>query len=64
MLDTKSIVTEMRNFLNEFMNGLGPAKGRMISFSKLLQKHPKLKHRLYNIEDTLPSTLVAVYVLK
>ena len=51
MLDTKSIVTEMRNFLNGFMNGLGPAKGRMISFTKLLQKHPKLKHRIYNIEE-------------
>ena len=33
MLDIKNIVTEMKNFLNAFMNGLDTAKGRVISFT-------------------------------
>lgn len=53
ILDIENIVTEMKNFLNGFMNGLDMAKGRMISFTQLLQKHPKLKHRIYNVEEYL-----------
>lgn len=51
MLDIRTIVTEMKNFLNGFRNGLDAAKGRMMSFAKFRQKHPKLKHRVHNMEE-------------